>query len=156
MFFDFLPVLPAFSVTAAKKKIASLNQQLTLTMCSEGGLAGLECGRGDLMTIHCNGRVNVVTPGTPVPLSINPTVTASKLFFQAIPGLTGKTYIGIPQMVKATLGGVARVLSPNPTGGFSENFEIESQDGEDSIHLMDYAIDADVAGEGVLVTYFTE
>jgi hypothetical protein len=48
------------------------------------------------------------------------------------------------------------VLWPNASGGFSENFEIESQDGENSIRVMDYAIDADVAGEGLLVTYWTE
>jgi len=108
------------------------------------------------MTINCKGRVNVVTPGTPVPLSIDPDVTASKLFFQVIPGLTGKTYAGVPTMTKATLAGVFRILWPNAAGGFSENFEIESQDGENSIRLMDYAIDADVAGEGLLVTYWTE
>jgi len=108
------------------------------------------------MTVKCLGRVNVATPGTPVPLSIDPTVHASKLFFQVIPGLTGKTYAGVPAMTKATLAGVARVLAPNPTGGFSEHFEIEAQDGEDSIRVMDYAVDADVAGEGMLVTYWTE
>jgi hypothetical protein len=108
------------------------------------------------MTINCLGRVNVATPGTPVPLSTNPAIHASKLFFQAIPGLTGKTYAGVPSMTKATLAGVARVLSPNPTSGFSENFEIEAQDGEDSIRIMDYAVDADVVGEGLLVTYWTE
>ena len=57
------------------------------------------------MTINCMGRVNVPTPGTPVPLSTDPTVTASKLFFQVIPGLTGKTYVGTPTMTKATLAG---------------------------------------------------
>ena len=108
------------------------------------------------MTINCKGRVNVATPGTPVRLSTDPTVHASKLFFQAIPGLTGKTYAGVPSMTKATLAGVARILWPNPSGGFSENFEIESQDGKNSIRVMDYAIDADVAGEGLLVTYWTE
>ena len=108
------------------------------------------------MTIHCTGRVNVATPGTPVPLSTEPAAIASKLFFQVIPGLTGKTYIGGPAMAKASLAGVARVLWPNSSGGFSETFEIEAQDGENSIHLMDYAIDADVGGEGLLVTYWTE
>jgi hypothetical protein len=108
------------------------------------------------MTIHCLGRVSVATPGTPVPLSIDPTVHASKLFFQVIPGLTGKAYAGVTSMAKATLAGVARILWPNATGGFSEHFEIESQDGENSIRVMDYAIDADVAGEGLLVTYWTE
>jgi hypothetical protein len=108
------------------------------------------------MTINTQGRVNVATPGTPVPLSTDPTVRASKLFFQVIPGLTGKTYVGGPAMTKSTLAGVARILWPNTSGGFSETFEIEAQDGENSIRLKDYAIDADVAGEGLLVTYWTE
>ena len=108
------------------------------------------------MTIKCKGRVNVATPGTPVPLSTDPKATACKLFFQVIPGLTGKTYAGVPTMTKATLDGVARILWPNSAGGFSENFLIESQDGTDSIRLVDYAIDADVAGEGLLVTYWVE
>jgi hypothetical protein len=108
------------------------------------------------MTINCLGLISVPTPGTPVPLTSDPTVTASKLFFQVIPGLTGKTYAGTPVMAKATLTGVARILWPNSTGGFSENFYIETQDGENSIRLSDYAVDADVAGEGLLVTYWTE
>jgi hypothetical protein len=108
------------------------------------------------MTINCLGRVNVPTPGTPVPLTTNTSVIASKIFFQVIPGLTGKTYVGQPTMVQGTLAGVARVLWPNATGGFSESFYIETQDGENSIRLADYAVDAQVAGEGLLVTYWTE
>lgn len=108
------------------------------------------------MHINCKGRINVPTPGTPVPLSTDRTATASKLFFQVIPGLTGKTYVGSPAMAKATLSSVARVLWPNSTGGFPETFCIESQDGEDSIRLAEYAVDADVAGEGLLVTWWTE
>ncbi|HXJ42254.1 MAG TPA: hypothetical protein VNH18_23445 [Bryobacteraceae bacterium] len=107
------------------------------------------------MTITTKGRVNVATPGTPVPLSTDPSVIACKLFFQVIPGFTGKTYVGVPGMTKGTLDGVARVLWPNSSGGFSETFSIESQDGTDSIRLLDYAIDADTASEGLLVTYWT-
>ena len=107
------------------------------------------------MTINTNGRINVTTPGTPVRLTTNHSVVANKLFFQAIPGLTGKTYVGVSSMSKSALSGVARVLSPNPTGGFSETFLLEGQEGENSIHVADYAIDADVAGEGLLVTYWT-
>jgi hypothetical protein len=59
-------------------------------------------------------------------------------------------------MAKATLAGVARILWPNSAGGFSETFFIEAQDGADSIRLAEYAIDADVAGEGLLVTYWQE
>ena len=108
------------------------------------------------MNINCKGRVNVVTPGNPVPLTTDASVEVSKLFFQVVPGLTGKTYVGAPNLSKSTLTGVARVLWPNSTGGFSETFSIEAQDGENSIRLADYAIDADVAGEGLLVTYWTE
>lgn len=108
------------------------------------------------MNINPMGRINVPTPGTPVPLATDPTATASKLFFQVIPGLTGKTYAGGPNMNKSTLAGVARVLWPNATGGFSETFYIESQDGGNSIRLAEYAVDADVAGEGLLVTYWAE
>lgn len=108
------------------------------------------------MNINCKGRVSVSTPGTPVPLTTDKTLTASKLFFQVIPGLTGKTYVGTTGLNKATLGGVARILWPNASGGFSENFSVESQDGMNSIVLSEYAIDADVAGEGLLVTYWQE
>jgi hypothetical protein len=108
------------------------------------------------MNINPLGKVAVPTPGTPVPLSTDPTATASKIFFQSIPGLTGKTYAGLPTMTKSTLAGVTRILWPNPTGGFSENFWVVSQDGRNSIRLAEYAVDADVAGEGLLVTYWTE
>lgn len=104
------------------------------------------------MIINSLGRVNVPVPGTRVPLTTNPAITASKLFVQAVPGLTGKTFLGSATMTKATLAGVARVLAPNPTSGVSESFFLESQDGDNSIRLADYAIDADVAGEGLLVS----
>jgi hypothetical protein len=108
------------------------------------------------MIINSLGRVNVPVPGTPVPLTANHAITASKLFVQVIPGLTGKTYLGSHTLTKSTLAGVTRILSPNSAGGFSENFFLESQDGTNSIRLADYSIDADVAGEGLLVTYWTE
>jgi hypothetical protein len=108
------------------------------------------------MTQTSLGRVNVSVPGTPAPLSTDPAQVASKLFFQVIPGLTGKTYIGNPGMNKSTLNGVSRILWPNASGGFSDQFFLEAQDGRDSIRLSEYAIDVDVAGEGLLVTYWTE
>ena len=108
------------------------------------------------MTQTSLGRVNVSSPGHPVLLSTNPAQRVSKLFFQVIPGLTGKAYIGKPGMNKSTLTGVSRILWPNANGGLSDQFFLESQDGADSIPLSDYAIDVDVAGEGLLVTYWTE
>ena len=108
------------------------------------------------MTQTSLGRVNVSTPGTPVRLSVDPAQRVSKLFFQVIPGLTGKTFIGKPGMNKLTLAGVSRILWPNATGGVSDQFFLQTEDGADAIPLSDYAIDADVAGEGLLVSYWTE
>jgi hypothetical protein len=108
------------------------------------------------MTHTSLGRVSVSTPGTPVALSTDPTKHVSKLFVQVIPGLTGKCYLGNPTMQKSTLAGVSRVLWPNPTGGVSDQFFLEAQDGKDSIPLSEYAVDVDVPGEGLLVTYWTE
>jgi hypothetical protein len=108
------------------------------------------------MTANPLGRINVATPGTLVPLSADLTVRVSKIFFQAIPGLTGKAYIGTNGMVRATLVKVMRVLAPNPSSGFSESFFLESGGDSDVLNLAEYYLDMDVAGEGLLVTYWTE
>jgi hypothetical protein len=108
------------------------------------------------MTLTSLGRVNVATPGTPVALSVDPTIRASKLFFQSVPGLTGKCYIGTPQMNKSALSQVVRVLVPATNTAVADQFSIEPQDGDDSIYLSQYAVDADVAGEGLLVSYWQE
>ncbi|MDQ2900078.1 MAG: hypothetical protein M3Y07_09790 [Acidobacteriota bacterium] len=108
------------------------------------------------MTLTSMGRVNVAAPGTPVPLAHDSNSRASKIFVQVIPGLTGKAYVGTPGMNKSTLAGVVRILWPNSTGGFSDQFFLETDDGNDGLPLTEYAIDMDVAGEGVLVSYWTE
>jgi hypothetical protein len=51
------------------------------------------------MTVTTLGRVNVTTPGTPVPLSTDPNQRVAKIFAQVIPGLTGKGYLGSANMV---------------------------------------------------------
>jgi len=108
------------------------------------------------MTFTSLGRVNQPTPGTPISLSTDPTKRVTKLFFQVIPGLTGKAYIGTPAMNKTTLSSVARVLSPDPAGGIADQFLVDVQSGVDQINLEEYAFDMDVAGEGLLVSYWTE
>src|SRR5216684_4149193 len=102
------------------------------------------------------GRINVATPGTLVPLSANTTLRASKIYFQVIPGLTGKGYIGKSGMVRATLANVIRVLWPNASGGISDAFLIESQQDADVLNVSSYYIDMDVVGEGLLVSYWQE
>ena len=108
------------------------------------------------MTVTTLGRVNVVTPGTPVPLSTDPNQRVAKIFAQVVPGLTGKGYLGTSNMIRGTAAGVMRILWPNTGGGFSENVMLESSDGTDSLNLSQYFVDMDVAGEGLLVTYWTE
>jgi hypothetical protein len=108
------------------------------------------------MTVTTLGRVNVAAPGTPVPLSTDPNQRVARIFAQVVPGLTGKGYLGKSNMIRTTLAGVIRVLWPNSAGGFSENFLVESADGADSLNLSEYFVDMDVAGEGLLVSYWTE
>jgi hypothetical protein len=108
------------------------------------------------MTVTSLGRLNVTTPGTPVPVSTDPTVRAAKIYFQVLPGLTGKGYIGKKGMVRASLTNVIRVLAPNPTGGLSDSFFLESQQDADVLNLSEYYIDMDVAAEGLLISYWTE
>ncbi len=107
------------------------------------------------MTLTAMGQVTIATPGTPVPLSTNPTKHVSKIFIQVIPGLTSKAYVGQRGMNKGTLAGVARVLWPNPTGGICDQFLLASDNGMNSLPLSEYFVDMDVAGEGVLVSYWT-
>ena len=108
------------------------------------------------MTVTTMGRVNVTTPGTLVPLSTNPDQKVSRIFAQVIPGLTGKGYIGKSSLTRATGAGVIRILWPNSGGGFSDSFEVQSTSGTNSLVLSEYFVDMDVAGEGLLVTYWTE
>ncbi len=108
------------------------------------------------MTVTPMGRVNQPAPGTPVVLSTDPAKLVSKIYFQVIPGLTGKAYVGAPGMNKSTMAGVTRVLWPNPNGGICDQFLLETDDGHDGFPLTQYAVDMDVAGEGLLVTYWTE
>ena len=108
------------------------------------------------MTVTTLGRVNVTTPGTPVPLSTDPEQKVSKIYFQVIPGLTGKGYIGKSNMSRTTLNGVIRVLWPNASGGFSDSFAVQSTNGANSLVLSEYFVDMDVAGEGLLISHWTE
>src|SRR5258708_36583478 len=98
------------------------------------------------MTVTALGRVNVATPGTPVPLSADPTLRAAKILFQVIPRLTGKGYIGKSGMVRATLANGIRVLCPNPSGGLFHAFLIKPQQRGAVVLVSRYVIAADAAG----------
>ena len=108
------------------------------------------------MTMQPQGRVNVPVSGTPTPLSADPTARCAHLQIQVIPGLTGKIFVGSPTMNTAALAGVVRILWPNPSGGISDSWEMESHADEDNLWLNQYAIDAGVSGEGALITWWAE
>jgi len=54
------------------------------------------------------------------------------------------------------LSGVSRILWQKASAGVSDQLFLEAQDGADSIPLSHYAIDVDIAGEGLFVAYWTE
>jgi hypothetical protein len=108
------------------------------------------------MTLTSLGEVKVAAPGTPVPLSTNPTFRVSQIFFQSVPGNTGKCYIGTPGMTASALSHVVCVLVPANGATAADHFRVSSKDGRDSIYLNQYVIDADVANNGLLVSYWQE
>lgn len=99
------------------------------------------------------GRVNVATPGTAVPLA-SVSTPCNRIRVSVIAGLTGKMYFGTKTVNHSTLAGVIKELWPNSGGGVDDSFEISTADGADELNLADYSIDASVAGEGVIVSYW--
>ena len=100
------------------------------------------------------GRVNVTTAGTSVPLATTRTPCA-RIRVSVVAGLTGKMYIGTKNVVGSTYTGVIKELSPNASGGVDDSYEISTGTDSNLLNLADYAIDAAVNGEGLIVSYWT-
>lgn len=100
------------------------------------------------------GKTTVTTPGTPVQVSvpsvINPP-SCHACIIEALFGNTGKVYVGTSGLTKSTLADVLVVL-PIPTSNLIPTFSISIVSGANALHLRDLWIDADVAGEGVIVS----
>jgi hypothetical protein len=107
------------------------------------------------MTPTSLGRVNVPTPGTPVPLAGTRT-PCCRIRVQVIAGLTGKMYFGTANVNKGTLAGVIKELWPNQAGGIDDSYEVWSSTDSDTLNLADYSIDAAIAGEGLIVSYWNK
>ncbi len=105
------------------------------------------------MTPTSLGRVNVPTPGTPVHLAATRT-PCCRIRVQVVAGLTGKMYLGTAGLNKNTLAGVIKELWPNQSGGVDDSYEVWSSTDEDTLDLSDYWIDAAIAGEGLIVSYW--
>lgn len=100
------------------------------------------------------GRTLVGTPGTPVAVSVPATLqppAAHACVFQALPTNSGKVYIGTQGMNKTTLVGVLVVLAI-PSDNQIPAFSLAVTHAANAIPLADLRVDADVAGEGVLIS----
>ena len=102
------------------------------------------------------GRVVVPAPGTPVFLPVPPDINPPAVHAVLISVLqtnSGNVYIGLVNMNKdpAVLFNVLQVL-PIPTATSIPTFSIAVIQGANAIRLPDFWFDADVPGDGVLVS----
>lgn len=106
------------------------------------------------------GKTTVTAAGTPVPIAIPATVsgpltpgetTVHAVLIQALPGNTGKIYIGTVGLDKSALTKCLVVL-PIPTVNLLPTFSISVTAAANAVSLADLVIDADQANDGVLVS----
>jgi hypothetical protein len=106
------------------------------------------------------GPLTVPTPGVPVPFSsilpsapstfdVNNNVHAC--IMEAISSNAAKVYIGMAGMNKTTLANVLMVL-PVPTVNLIPTFSISVTQGANALDLADLYLDADNAGNGIIVS----
>ena len=98
------------------------------------------------------GKIAVATPGSPVRLTTDETLRAVRLRFATLIGETGRVFLGVAGMNKTTGAGVIKEFWPTGVGGgVSDDLVLESPNG---LRPADYWIDANVAGEGLIVAYW--
>ena len=102
------------------------------------------------------GKVTVPVPGTPVRLTINRPVPTDRyachaILVQAVFNNTGRVYVGTSAMNKATLANVHAQLAI-PTANQIPSFSAALTIAPNAIQAQDIFLDADVAGEGAIVT----
>ena len=104
------------------------------------------------------GLIRVPTPGTAVRITDDDTLRVMLMVVRTVPGFTGKTYLGVAGMDKgsAVKTGVLRILSEPPVYGPQDGEVVPAAVGGHSnvVTVADYWVDADVAGEGVIVTCY--
>ena len=98
------------------------------------------------------GKIAVPVPGTPVPITTDTDLRVAKLRFAVVIGETGRVFLGVAEMNKATGGGVLKEFWPTGAGGgIADELVLESVNG---LRPADYYVDANVAGEGLVVAYW--
>ncbi len=99
------------------------------------------------------GKVAVPTPGTPVRLTADQTLRVTRLRFAPAIGEVGRIFVGVAGMNKANGTGVIKEFWPTGAGGgVADELIIDSPAGE--LRPADYYIDANTAGEGLIVAYW--
>ena len=109
------------------------------------------------MIVKSLGLIRVPTPGTPVQVTTDDSVRASQILVRIVPGFTGRTYLGVAGMNKnaAGMSGVVRVLAEPASFGSQDEEAIPNSPNlfGNSLRVSDFYVDADVADEGLLVSY---
>jgi hypothetical protein len=101
------------------------------------------------------GKIAVPTPGTPVRLTTDTNLRAARLRFAVVIGETGRIFVGVAGMNKATGAGVIKEFWPTGAGGgVADEFTVETPDGEHFLVPADYYVDANAANEGLIVAYW--
>lgn len=109
------------------------------------------------MSVRSLGKIAVTAAGTPEAATKNETNPTRRLIChsflaEALPTNTGKVYVGrLGQLNKTTLAGVYAIL-PIPTTNVLPSFSVTLNTAYDSFDMSQVGIDADVNGEGVLVS----
>ena len=108
------------------------------------------------MTTTPLGKIAVTTAGTPVPLSDSP-LHCWKIRVEALVGETGKVFLGdVTMTAGASNTGVIKQFWPTGAGGgVADSIEVTApQDSGNVLDLSRFRLDAQVNGEGALVTYW--
>jgi hypothetical protein len=100
------------------------------------------------------GKISAPSANAPVQILSDPSVTACRIVFATIPGLSGNIFIGGAHLNTSTLAGVLVELNPPSTVGPADCVTIDAKVPSNSLRVSDYWLAASVAGEGALVTYF--
>jgi hypothetical protein len=100
------------------------------------------------------GKIVVVTAGTPV-RCIATSLNVNTVYFSAVSGQVGQQmYIGLVNMVKATLVGVLKIVQkPLATPTTLDSWPVQHSVAPAGIDLSAVWIDADSNGDGLLVSY---
>ncbi|HOQ47671.1 MAG TPA: hypothetical protein PLA43_20435 [Bryobacteraceae bacterium] len=108
----------------------------------------------DLFAVEARsfGKIAVPTTGTPVRVTNDETLRVLRLRFAVVIGETGRVFLGVAGMNKTTGAGVVKEFWPTGAGGgIADELVLESANG---LRPADYYVDANVAGEGLIVAYW--